>query len=93
MYSFTYNLANAWQVGTNPTISYNKQASGGNKWNVPVGGYVGRTIKIGNTPLNMKFGLEHSVVSEDDFGKRTMFRIQVTPVINSLISNPIFGGE
>jgi hypothetical protein len=93
LYSFTYNLPNAWQVGTNPTVTYNKQASGGNKWNVPVGGFVGRTIMVGNTPLNMKFGLEHSVVSEDDFGKRTMFRVQVTPVVKSLLHNPLFGGQ
>jgi hypothetical protein len=92
LYMFNYNLANAWQIGTNPTITYNNQASGGNKWNVPVGGYVGKTIKVGNTPLNLKFGLEHSVVSEDDFGKRTVFRIQITPVIKGLISSPIFGG-
>jgi hypothetical protein len=52
---------------------------------------VGKTIKVGNTPLNLKFGLEHSVVSQDDFGKRTAFRIQITPVIPSLIKNPIFG--
>jgi hypothetical protein len=27
----------------------------------------------------------------DDFGQRAQFRIQITPVIQSLIKNPIFG--
>ena len=91
LYSFTYKLANAWQVGTNPTITYNNQATGGNKWNVPVGLYVGRTIKVGKMPLNIKVGLEYSVVSPDDFGKRVAFRFQITPVVPGLIKNPIFG--
>jgi hypothetical protein len=91
LYSLTFNLKNAWQVGTNPTITYNNNADSGNKWNVPVGGFVGRTIKVGNTPVNIKLGVEYSIVNEDDYGKRTMVRLQITPVISSFIKNPIFG--
>jgi hypothetical protein len=91
LYSFVMNLPNAWQAGTNPTITYNDKADGGNKWNVPVGGFVGRTIKMGNTPVNIRCGLEYSVISEDDFGKVAAFRIQITPVIKSFIKSPIFG--
>jgi hypothetical protein len=91
LYALTFNLPQAWQAGFHPTITYDEKASSGNKWNVPVGLFVGKTIKVGNTPLNLKFGLEYSVVSQDDFGKRTVFRIEITPVIPSLIKNPIFG--
>jgi hypothetical protein len=91
LYSFNYMLPNAWQVGMNPTITYNKQASGGNKWLVPVGGYVGKTIKIGRLPVNIKVGLEYSEVSPDAWGKRLMFRFQVTPVVPGLIKKAIFG--
>jgi hypothetical protein len=91
LYALTFNLPNAWQAGTNPTITYNHQASSGNKWNVPVGVFVGKTTKLFDMPVNIKFGLEYSVVSQDDFGKIVAFRLQVTPVIKSLIQNPIFG--
>ena len=91
LYSFTYKLPKAWQVGTNPTITYNNQATAGNKLNVPVGLFVGRTVKMGKTPVNIKLAVEHSVVSEDFFGKRTHFRIIITPVVPSMIKNPIFG--
>ena len=91
LYSLVLNLPDAWQVGTNPTITYNDRATSGNKWNVPVGLFVGKTIKIGKVPVNIRVGLEYSVVSEDAFGKRTAFRFQITPVIPSLIKNPIFG--
>jgi hypothetical protein len=35
LYSYFYNLPDAWQIGTNPTVSYNDKASSGDKWNVP----------------------------------------------------------
>ena len=91
LYSFTYKLKDGWQVGTNPNISYNDRASSGNKWNVPIGGFIGRTIKMGNTPVNIKLGVEYSAIKQDDFGQQAALRLQFTPVIASLIKNPIFG--
>jgi hypothetical protein len=92
LYQLVLNLPDAWQVGFNPTITYNHQAKSENKWNVPVGLFAGKTIKVGKTPVNIKAGLEYSVVSEDTYGKRAAFRFQITPVVPSLIQNPIFGG-
>jgi len=91
LYQFIYNLPEAWQVGTNPTITYDTKASSGNKWNVPVGLFIGKTTKIGKTPVNIKVGFEYSVISQDDFGKEFVFRLQVTPVIRRLIKKPLFG--
>jgi hypothetical protein len=91
LYFINYMLPNAWQIGMNPTITYNDQAKPDDRWNVPVGLYVGKTVKIGKMPVNIKAGLEYSVVSEDTFGKRAAFRFQITPVVQSLIKNPIFG--
>lgn len=92
LYAFTLNLPDAWQLGLNPTISYNHRAQKGDRWNVPIGLFGGKTIKVGRTPVNIKVGVEYSVVSEDTFGKRANFRFQITPVIPSLIKKPIFGG-
>jgi hypothetical protein len=91
LYFFNYMLADAWQVGMNPTISYNHQAESGDKWNVPVGGYIGKTIMFGKLPINIKFGGEYSAVSPDTFGERYQFRFQITPVIPGLIADPLFG--
>ena len=91
LYSLTYRLADGWQVGTNPTMSYNYRASSGNKWNIPVGPFIGRTVKVGQTPLNIKLGVEYSVVRQDDFGQQAAIRLQVTPVIPGLIKEPLFG--
>jgi len=93
LYFLAYALPDAWQIGFNPTITYNHEASSGNRWNVPVGLYVGRTIKMGALPVNIKVGGEYSVVSEDVFGQRFQFRIQITPVIPSLLKDPILGAR
>jgi len=91
LYFFNYSLPDAWQIGFNPTISYNHRAPSENRWNVPVGLYVGKTVRVGKLPINVKVGGEYSVVSPDAFGQRFQFRVQITPVIPSLIANPIFG--
>ena len=92
-YFLYWNLPDAWQVGFNPVITYDHKASKGNKWNVPVGLLVTKTVAIGKRPVKFEFGLEYSVVSEDDFGKRFMMKLNVLPVMQSLIKNPIFGGD
>jgi hypothetical protein len=92
VYEYIYNLPNAWQIGMNPTVTYNHRAKAGDQWNVPVGLFASKTIMIGKTPVNIKGGMEYSVVSENTFGKRAIFRFQITPIIPSLISKPIFGG-
>ena len=43
LYFLVFNLPDAWQVGMNPTITYDHQASSGNKWNVPIGLIVAKT--------------------------------------------------
>jgi hypothetical protein len=93
LYAFTYNLANAWQVGLNPTISFNNNATAGNQWTVPIGLFAAKVVKVGGVPTKIQFGVEYSVVSPDNFGTRANFRLVVTPVIPGLVKNAIFGGN
>jgi len=86
------NLPDAWQVGMNPVITYDHKASRGNKWNVPLGLVVAKTTKVGGMPVKFQLGAEYSVVSQDDFGKRFLIKLNVIPVIGALVKNPIFGG-
>ena len=91
LYSLQYALKDGWQIGTNPTISYNDNARSGDKWTVPVGVFIGKTTKMGKMPVNIKLGVEYSVVRPDTFGQQAAIRLQVTPIIPGLIKNPIFG--
>jgi hypothetical protein len=87
------NLPDAWQIGFNPVITYDHKATKGNKWNVPLGLLVTKTTAIHKKPVKFQFGFEYSVVSQDDFGKRFMIKLNVIPVIQGLVKNPIFGGR
>lgn len=91
LYFFYYNLPNAWQIGTSPTISYDAKASSGNRWNVPVGITVSKMTKIGDVRVKLQLGLEYSVVKQDNFGQVAQIKLNIIPVISSLIRNPLFG--
>ena len=93
LYFFAYSLPNAWQVGFNPTINYDDKATSGNKWNVPVGLFVSRTTKIGKLPVKYVLSIEYSVVSQYAFGQRAQVKLDIVPVIPSLVKKAIFGGS
>ena len=91
LYFYWYNLPNAWQIGTAPSITHNHYAGSDNGWDVPVGIMAAKTTKIGNRIMKFQFGIEYSVISEDFYGKQVLFRFNVIPVIQSLITEPLFG--
>jgi hypothetical protein len=93
LYFFAYSLPNAWQVGFNPTINYDDKATSGDKWNVPVGLFVSRTTKIGKLPVKYVLSIEYSVVSQHAFGQRAQIKLDIVPVIPSLVKKAIFGGS
>jgi hypothetical protein len=93
LYAFIYHLPGGWDIGTNPTINYDHTARPGNRWNVPVGLFVGKMIKIGKTPVKFQLGVEYSVLRDDDFGQKAQIKFNIIPVIPSLIKSPVLGGK
>ena len=93
LYVFFLNLPDAWQVGFSPTITYDKRASDGNKWNVPVGMMAAKTTLIGKLPIKFSLGVEYSVVTQDVYGERGKLVLEVVPVIPNLITRSILGGN
>jgi len=90
VYFFYYNFPDAWQVGFNPTIIYDNEASSGNKWNVPVGITAGKMMKFGQTPVKIQVGFEYAAVQQDDYGAEWRFKIDFIPNIKPLISGDLF---
>jgi hypothetical protein len=90
LYFYFYNLLNAWQIGTNPTITYNNEAKPDNRWNVPNGLTLAKTTKIGKLPIKFQFGDQYSVVHEEDYGRRWQIKLNIIPVIPALIKKPLF---
>jgi hypothetical protein len=66
---YYYNLPNAWQIGSNATMTYNNRADSENQWNVPLGITLAKTTMVGKMPVKFQLGVEYSVEREDEFGK------------------------
>ena len=64
---------------------------GDSKIGTPVGVTVSKMTKIGDVPVKFQLGIEYSVVKQDDFGQVAQIRLNIIPVISSLIKNPLFG--
>jgi len=90
LYFAMWNLPDAWQVGFNPTITYDHQQDKDNKWNVPVGVVVAKTVKFGKLPVKFQFGVEKSVVRQDALGQDFQVKLNIIPVIPGLIEHPLF---
>jgi len=55
-YFINYNLQKGWYVGEMPIITANWQAPNSQRWVVPVGGTLGRIMKLGPQPVNLQLG-------------------------------------
>jgi hypothetical protein len=52
-YFINYNLNKGWYLTWQPTLTANWQATNGSRWIVPVGGGVGRIMRLGFQPVNL----------------------------------------
>jgi hypothetical protein len=52
-YFVNYNLKKGWYLSASPIVTANWKASSGNQWVVPLGGGVGRIMKLGPQPVNI----------------------------------------
>ncbi len=92
LYLIQLSLPDAWAVGTGPTLTYNHNLPKGNRWNVPVGPQVAKTVVLGKLPIKFELSAYYSVKHEDLFGQRWQFTLDVIPVIPSLVTRPLLGG-
>lgn len=47
-----YNLPGGWYLVSSPIVTADWTATSGNRWNVPVGGGIGKIFRIGSQPMN-----------------------------------------
>ena len=71
-----YNFGGGWYVTTSPIVTSNWETAG-TKWTVPIGGGVGRVVKIGKQPVNFMVGAYYNVIRPEN-GADWQLRTQVT---------------
>ena len=75
-YFVNYNLDHGWYIVSAPINTANWNADSSNRWVVPLGGGVGKIVKIGKLPVNINAQLYYNVEKPSDMGDYTG-RIQV----------------
>jgi len=78
---FSYGLGKGWQLISNPTITYDWEGDSGNKLNLPLGGGIAKTTRIGKMPLRLTAEIQTFVASTDRFGPDWLFKFTVVPVL------------
>lgn len=71
-----YNIANGWYLSSVPVITANWEADSGNTWTVPLGGGVGRMMRFGNQPIDIKLSGYYNV-ERPDFAPRWSAQLTV----------------
>ncbi len=81
-YFLGYKFNPSWQVGTGPVITYNPEASVGNKWTVPLGISVSYTGFIGGVlPVRIQFGVESDVIRPETVKSSNRIVVMFVPVV------------
>jgi hypothetical protein len=60
-----FNFGKGWALSTVPVITANWDAESGQKWTVPVGGGISRTIVFSGRPMTLSMHYYHNVVHPD----------------------------
>jgi hypothetical protein len=60
-----YNLGKGWYLISDIIIIANWQADSSNRWTVPLGGGVGKLLKIGNQAINVRTEAYYNVEKPD----------------------------
>ena len=80
---FSYGLGHGWQLVSNPTITYDWEADSGNKLNLPLGGGIAKTFKVGKMPIRLTAEVQYFVASTDRFGPDWLYKFSVSPIMPS----------
>jgi hypothetical protein len=72
-----YNFPHGWYVTSSPIITANWEAASDERWTVPIGGGVGKIIKIDKLPINTSLQAFCNVVSPHQGGADWQLRFQV----------------
>jgi len=71
-----YNLPDGWYLTASPIITANLMAEGSQQWTVPLGGGVGKIVRIGKLPVNLQLAGYYNV-EHPDAGPEWSIRFQI----------------
>lgn len=79
-----YLPGNGWSIGTAPLMTYDHVAD---QWNVPINAQISKTLMMGKTPVQVAFTVDKYVEGSDQFGRDTVFGVNITPVVKNIFAD------
>ncbi len=76
-YFATWSITDNWGFLTAPTIRWDREASSGNKWSIPISAGISYTTKLGNIPTRFVLEPQYFVKRPDDYGADWNIRFAV----------------
>jgi hypothetical protein len=62
-YFVNYNLSNGWYLTSAPINTADMEANSDNRWTIPIGGGVGKIVKLGKLPVNAQVSAYKNIVT------------------------------
>ena len=77
-YFLNYNLPGGWYLTSSPVITANWNAPSDERWTVPLGGGIGKILRVGRMPVNLQVqGFGNVVAPEDAPAWSLRFQVQL----------------
>jgi hypothetical protein len=73
-----------WSVGSLPIMNYDWRLE---QWSIPVNLTIGKTVKVGKTPVKLEIDINYYVKHYDAFGAKWMVGFNITPVVPNFINS------
>jgi hypothetical protein len=89
-FNFTYLFENGWTLGTQPTLSVDWEARGGERGTFGIGPQVGKMCKCGGLPTLIQLQVQHYPIRPSVAGPKWNIQLQATPTIPALIKRTLF---
>jgi hypothetical protein len=89
-FNFTYLFANGWTIGTQPQLSVDWEARGGERGTFGLGPQIGKMCKCGGLPTLIQLQVQYYPIRPDVGGPKWNIQLQATPTIPALVKRALF---
>jgi hypothetical protein len=81
-YFYAFSLGGGWQFASGPTISYDHTRASGDRWTVPLGVGIARTMVLGGRPWKFQLQYWNYVEAADALAAEHQVRFSFSPVVS-----------
>jgi hypothetical protein len=90
VFNFTYTFANGYTIGTQPSLSVNREAPKDNRVAFSIGPQIGKLCRCGGLPTLFQVQVEYYPVRPNVAHPTWNIQLQATPTIPALIKRTLF---